>query len=44
MGKHVRDASAGTQEAARRLQSWKLWVNVLAAAVNLARLLKDWLS
>lgn len=43
MGKHVMKASAETQEAARRLRSWSgITVNVLAALVNLARLLNDW--
>lgn len=41
MGKRVKKASVGTQEAARRLQSGGLWVNVFAALINLARLLKD---
>lgn len=44
MGRHVEKASAGTQEAARRLQSGGLVVNVCAALINLARLLMDWFS
>lgn len=40
MGKPVK-ACAENGEAARRLQSRQLWVNVFAASVNLARLLAN---